>query len=200
GNPDYRSEELIAYELGYRIKPVKSLSFDLATFYNDYDELRAISPYGTLGPLLLYQTVNAMEGQSYGAELAVNWNVTPDWKLSASYTYLEMEMDPVSTLQPQDALEGDSPQNQFQLRSYLDLPHNIQFDTSLYYVDRLESRNVPSYFKLDSRIGWQPIKDLEISLVFQNLLDPQHPEFSNGTLYTAREIERSVYGKVAWRF
>src|SRR5207247_1089853 len=33
-NPDFESEVLIAYELGYRIKPVNTLSFDLAVYYN----------------------------------------------------------------------------------------------------------------------------------------------------------------------
>jgi iron complex outermembrane receptor protein len=42
GNRDFLSEELIAYELGYRVHPVTELSFDLAVFYNDYDHLRTV--------------------------------------------------------------------------------------------------------------------------------------------------------------
>src|ERR1700690_1267868 len=39
GNPNAESENLIAYELGYRIEATKQLSFDVATFYNQYDKL-----------------------------------------------------------------------------------------------------------------------------------------------------------------
>ena len=39
GNPDLNSEELIAYELGYRIQPTKSSSIDISTFYIDYSRL-----------------------------------------------------------------------------------------------------------------------------------------------------------------
>src|SRR4051812_13006365 len=41
GNPDFRSEILIAYELGYRVQPHPKVSLDLALFYNDYDRLRS---------------------------------------------------------------------------------------------------------------------------------------------------------------
>jgi iron complex outermembrane receptor protein len=47
------------------------------------------------------------------------------------------------------------------------------------------------------RVAWQ-FKDLELSIVGQNLLDNQHPEFGN--VIGRPEIARSVYGKVSWRF
>jgi iron complex outermembrane receptor protein len=33
------SEDLIAYEIGYRTKPLESLWFDIALFYNIYENL-----------------------------------------------------------------------------------------------------------------------------------------------------------------
>lgn len=200
GNGEYESEEVLAYELGYRIQPLKKLSFDLAAFYNEYDNLRTVEPFGSAGPITLYKLENAMEGESYGIEVAGNWNVTKAWRITAGYTLLQMQLH---SERPQDELlEGDSPQNQFHLRSYLDLPHRFQIDTALYYVDSLATRNVPSYTRWDVRLGWKPLQkhDLDLSLVVQNLLDPQHPEFGSGFLVLPHEIERSVYGKATWRF
>src|SRR6185503_2044517 len=37
GNVDFKSEEVLAYELGYRSQVTDDLSTDLAVFYNDYD-------------------------------------------------------------------------------------------------------------------------------------------------------------------
>jgi iron complex outermembrane receptor protein len=97
--------------------------------------------------------------------------------------------------------EGDSPVHQFHLRSFLDLPYNLQFDSAIYYVDALSNQRVPSYTRLDVRLGWSPREDLDLSLAFQNILDPQHPEFgATSPLVIPTEIERSVYGKVTWRF
>src|SRR5262249_7550031 len=41
---DFRSETLIAYELGWRSQPLESLSLSVGTFYNDYDRIRSVMP------------------------------------------------------------------------------------------------------------------------------------------------------------
>lgn len=204
GNPNYSSEELVAYELGYRVQPLRSVSFDLATFYNVYNRLRSFraSGYTTPPPMTYFQPDNSLDGETYGAEIAANWEVTSDWRLSASYTLLQMQLhekDPAGTFQAEVA-EGDSPQNQFQIRSTLNLPWNLEFDTALYYVDNLAARNVRSYFHLDARLGWRPSQRFELSVGVQNLLDNQHPEFGPGFLVNPSELERSVYAKATLRF
>jgi iron complex outermembrane receptor protein len=59
--------------------------------------------------------------------------------------------------------------------------------------------DIPSYFRLDARLGWRPTKALDMSIVLQNAFDDQHPEFTEGTLEDS-EIQRSVFGKITWRF
>jgi iron complex outermembrane receptor protein len=58
---------------------------------------------------------------------------------------------------------------------------------------------VPSYFELDVRLAWHPTKNLELSVVGQNLLHDRHPEYGYPDA-TREEIKRSVYGKVTWQF
>ena len=89
--------------------------------------------------------------------------------------------------------EGNDPEHQFTFQSIVDLPANFQFDVSGRYVNTLPSPKVPEYFTLDARLAWQ-YKDVEISLVGQNLTESRHREF--GT----QEIPRAVYGKVTLRF
>jgi iron complex outermembrane receptor protein len=58
---------------------------------------------------------------------------------------------------------------------------------------------VPSYFELDTRLAWHAGERLELSIVGQNLLHNHHPEYGQpGPMRV--EIQRSVYGKVAWRY
>src|SRR5690606_5046111 len=47
GGPDFDSEELVAYELGYRLQVSEILAVSLATFYNQYEGLRIIEPLGS---------------------------------------------------------------------------------------------------------------------------------------------------------
>ncbi|HEY9508985.1 MAG TPA: TonB-dependent receptor, partial [Verrucomicrobiae bacterium] len=105
-----------------------------------------------------------------------------------------------------DALnETADPQHQFSLRSSMDLPHRVELDAALRWVDTLHNNRgstvgtVPSYFELDVRLGWHPTDRLELSIVGQNLLHDQHPEYGFPDS-TREEITRSVYGKVTWRW
>ena len=99
------------------------------------------------------------------------------------------------------AAEGSSPRNQFSLRSLIDLPWNVQFDSTLRYVDALRTPQIPSYVTLDVRLAWMPCKDLEIAVVGRNLLENRHSEFAPTFVGTQRtEVERSFYGSVVWHF
>ena len=94
------------------------------------------------------------------------------------------------------------PRNQFSLRSSIDLPHDVEFDVWLRYVDRLEDfAKVDAYVDLDVRLAWRPKPNLELSIVGQNLLDDRHPEFTPTIIPTQKtETQRSVYGKIMFEF
>src|SRR5690606_30745749 len=57
---DFRTEELIAYELGLRTRPTPGSSLSLSFFYNAYDDLRVLAVSPSTG-LLRYD--NKMEGE-----------------------------------------------------------------------------------------------------------------------------------------
>jgi iron complex outermembrane receptor protein len=205
GNPDFRSEDLIAYELGYRVQLHERVSLDLATFYNDYNHLRSVE-YGPFVPGagggINTQTAvlaNTLEGETYGAELSANYNISDWWRMKGGYTFLKVQLHKKAGSHDltSELAEGNDPENQFFLRSSMDLPQNIQFDATLRYVDVLSAMQIRSYLTADFRVAWQPIKQLEVALVVENLFDNQHAEFTS-PLHT--EVERSIYGKLTWRF
>jgi iron complex outermembrane receptor protein len=211
GSPNFKSEALLAYELGYRAEPIKRVSLDFATFYNVYHDLRTIEPgeptFVLASPpyvLVPQMFSNGMHGQTFGAEASADWNVVKRWKLTGSYSWLNMRLQlyPSALDNSQaPAAAGQSPRHQFQVQSYLTLPRKFDFDSSLYYVDRLPVLNTPSYVRVDARLAWHPAGFLELSVVGQNLLDARHFEFTNIADQTqASQVKRSVYGKVTWRF
>jgi len=193
GNPNFDAETLIAYELGYRVRPVDSLTLSLATFYNDYDKLRSVN-----GAFPAQVIANDFEGETYGVELSGNWRATGWWRFRGGYTYLQKDLRATSPTANPSVREGNDPENQFLVQSIVDLPAHFQFDVVGRYVDTLANPNVPSYFTCDVRVAWRYKDSLEISLVGQNLWDNQHPEF--GAAAARQEIPRSIYGKVTWRF
>ena len=203
GNPDFLSEDLIAYEIGYRCQPVKQFTVDISGFYNNYDNLRSLEPL-TPAPIGPTHAANKLFGETYGAEISAKFQVFSEWRLEANYTYLNLQIHKEAgsrDLTTEAMIEGSSPQNEFSVRSLLDLPWNTQLDMTLRYVDSLPAPQIPSYVTLDVRLAWFPRKDLELAIVGRNLLDDRHPEFAPTFVGTQRtEVQRSFYGTFVWHF
>jgi iron complex outermembrane receptor protein len=136
---------------------------------------------------------------SYGIELAGTYAVSERWNLYAQYTYLQMHIYDDQLLQG----DGNSPCNQFYLRSSWNVRKNVDFDLMGRYVDRLVGLDVPRYIEMDARVAWRPRQRLELALVGQNLLNSYHYEFGR-TIETSNGIltgtPRGVYGTVTWRY
>jgi iron complex outermembrane receptor protein len=198
GGPDFKSETLIAYEIGYRVQPVTQASFSIATFYNVYDDLRSVEP--TSGGLPPFVIDNKMEGESYGVEMWGTYQVLDWWRLSAGYNYLNknlrLKRGSRDTIGVRAA--GNDPEHQFSTRSAMNLPYNLELDAALRWVDRLPDPNVPSYVALDARLGWIVSKGVELSMVGFNLTDQRHPEF--GAVPTRSELRRTFYLRLLWNF
>ncbi len=220
GSREMDSKELLAFEWGYRIQPHHRVSFDLATFYNIYDKERSLeaqAPDFSNVPAYLEQPFvinNMLEGETYGFELASTWQPTDWWRIRANYTFLKMNLhkEAGSTDPLNEQAEGDSPEHQVGIRSLMDLPHNIELDTGLRYVDSLDLRRrfvalpgedlrIPGYVVGDVRIGWRPNYNWEISIACQNLFNKEHQEFAPSFLGTQETlVETSVYAKVTFRY
>src|SRR5437867_2370476 len=199
GGPNFDSEQQLAYELGYRVQPQQRLSLSLATFYNDYDDLRSVEKVNPPAPFPIV-IANGQKGESYGAELTADYRVADWWRLRAGYTELRVHIRPKlgSTDTTFGGSESHDPNRQLFLRPSLNLPGHFEFDPSFCYVSRIANQGVPGYVELDLRLAWQPVPELEFSIVGQNLLHDHHAEF--GALAARQEIDRGVYGKVLWRF
>lgn len=209
-SPNFQSENVMSYELGYRAQPVDDFSWDVATFYSVYDSLRTAAvtgapiadPPSTFIPLNFQ---NRMDGESYGVELTGNLKLTDWWRLYGQYSFLRMQLHAPS-VRSAEAAERQSPRNQVYLWSSWDLSEQWQFDVMGRYVDHLSGFGagaadtpVPSYIEMDVRLGWMPNKNLTLAVVGQNLLDGKHLEFGTNPLVGRPlvEAERGVYGTVA---
>ena len=205
GGRDFGSEYVTAYELGYRGGLGSRATGSISTFYNVYDDVRSTSfTPATIVPLYF---ANNLEGRTYGLELSGTYQVLESWSLHLGYDLLEenLHVKP-GEFDLNNALnETADPKNQFTVRSALSLPWRVDLDVALRWVDELRTNDgptpgtVPSYFELNTRLAWRGPKGLELSLIGENLLHREHPEYGFPSP-TRVEIPRSVYGKIAWRY
>lgn len=201
---DLAAEEMYAYELGYRYKHGENVSFDAAAFYNDYDGLMTIEdgvPYvsgaNLFFPLFLDNLASA---EAYGLEVAVDWDITDDWRVRSAYTLyrLHSRPDPSSTDIFFSVTDDSSPRNQANLRSYYDLSEKWELDAGFYYVDNVRYFGTPQYTRVDLRLGYQPSPDWRFSIGAQNLTEKQHPEEGDDLTGFGSEVRRNVYFSLAW--
>lgn len=200
GKKDFNWEKVIAYELSYKVMPVKTLSLSLATFYNDYEDLRSLD---FVAPAYVFE--NHHEATSWGLELSGTLQAMDWWKLRGGYTYLNKSIRNTSdnVIEGSSTLEGLDPNHQALLQSMMDLPGNFSLDIVARYVDNLPASTLlgtneiapatPAYFNMDVRLGWQS-KNIEFALAGQNLLKDENQEFGNNS------IPRNLYLKVSCHF
>jgi iron complex outermembrane recepter protein len=213
GNPKSAAERIRDYEIGYRTQVTPRLSVDLTTFathYHDMESLDALDPYFTVdqGPphlVLPFFFGNSTDGFTYGGEIFATWNVNSRWKISPGYSAIHLKLfhDPGTQDADEQERAASTPENQFQVRSFLNLPHNLEWDSTLYYVGHLRDGGngpVPAYTRVDTRLGWRFRKSLELSVVGQNLLRPLHQEFHDAYELSNTLVERSVFARFTWRF
>jgi iron complex outermembrane receptor protein len=215
GNPNLRSETLLAYEAGYRINPAGWFSADLALFYNVYGRLRTSEPGAPFfettpqPPHLVMPFIaeNHLEASTYGLETVANWQPVSRWKLSTSYAWMGAGLTSRSPDPQVERLRADSPRHQAQLRSYLDLPANLSADASVSYTGALAAvptarPRMPGYARVDALFGWRPKSKLEIAAGVENLLDRRYTEFIEtwGTLAAQSVTGRRAYARVTVYF
>jgi iron complex outermembrane recepter protein len=202
GSRNFGSEYVTAYELGYRGQVSRRITGSISTFYNQYSDIRSTSI--TPGTLIPFFFANNLEGHTYGAELSASWQLLDAWSLHLGYDRLmeSLHVKPGKFDLSNGLNETSDPENQVSLRSAVTGGH-LEFDAALRWVDALTINNgpaagtVPSYVELDSRLAWHLSRRWELSVTAQNLLHSHHPEYGFPSP-TRVDIERSVYGKVAW--
>jgi iron complex outermembrane receptor protein len=187
---------------------------DISTFYNKYKKLRTWE-----GPKYSKAIAdNLGSGDSHGIEITGKWQVNNKLLLEASYDYLKLNTkissnstDATSIVSSTDSLkisEGQSPRNQFRFRSFYNLTSNIELDNMIYFVDALPTgsgnpinqKGIPSYLRIDTRLGFQPTKSWDLSIGIQNILDHRHREFKPSMFNRQTEVGRMFYLKAVWQY
>ena len=216
-NPDFATEQLNGYELGYRTLIFKSFFIDFAVYRNHYHDLFS---QDLAGPLTIQSTLpfpepvpppvhvllpaqfrNDLYGLTSGAEIAPEWRPASFWRLRGSYSYLNMNLSkaPGAALggTPQ-SVEESSPRHQVVAQSSWDIAKSVQADLIYRYVSALAAQSAPAYSTADARIAWRLHPRVEFSVVGRNLFQPRHVEYAadpGGSV----AVRRGVYASLAWR-
>ena len=218
GSANFKSENLLGTEAGYRTGLTSNLYLDTSFFYNKYDDLYGYGPTSVfvelspLPPHVVGQVplANANAGDTAGVEIAPDWKPFSWWDMSGSYSFLHLSVHGKqgvagalnSSVVASD--NGSSPHHQVQMQSRFNLPKALECDFSYRFVSALPAQTagpgtfVAAYSTADVRFGGHLAEGLEWSVVGQNLLQPHHAEFGgdDGPLVG---MKRDFYVKIVWK-
>jgi iron complex outermembrane receptor protein len=206
--PDFGSETMTAYELGYRGEPLSRVSLSASLYYQDYDGLR--SDQGTPVTVFPVTLVNGAAGGAYGLEVWGKYTLSDGWRLSAVFNWLlrEFHAKPGYTDLALGQSEGQDPPYQAQLRSEMNLFGNIELDAGLRAIGAVtqknlvggEARLVKSYVEGDARIAWRVTPSTVISVSGFNLLHDRHVEANDPSTFAPQFVPRTVLLNVRQSF
>jgi iron complex outermembrane receptor protein len=223
GNRNFQSEDVVAWEAGYRAQLARQLSVEAASFYNRYHhllsledrngcltttpapsiEMTYLAQFGTPNLLCAIQSDNNARATTYGLELSADWRPREDWRLRAGYTWLHSSMSANSSTDIRtETTQKSDPGNQWYLQSSHDFAYNLTLDWTLRHVGASPGLNVSSYETLDAKLSWKPRSGLELSLIGRNLNDSSHLESGNwiGQPQTALPVVRDVFATIKLDF
>ena len=212
GTSNTDNENSLSYEAGYRASLAKNLTVDVTAYYGSYTNQETSEPGAIVfesapapAHLLLPLTIaNLSDGEAHGIEAYANWKPIDRWTISAGYSFerIHIHTEPSSLdATSAGAAEGSTPVNSGQIRSHFGVSRNLNWDTSAYFVGRLIEPAISSFVRLDTGLTWQVKERFSISVFGQNLLQPNHAEFTdtNNTVGNSL-VKRGGYAKLRWTF
>ena len=196
GDPNFQSEDLVAYEAGYRTTFGPRVSLDVSAYRNVYDDLR--SQELGVSPISLIVFGNTIEGHVAGIETGVTVQAATAVQVHGSYTRLSRELVKKPGSQDISGGEGNDPKHLATLQVFTTPISTVSANFLLRYLGELPNPLTPAYTEADAVLLWNATPRMELALVGQNLLHSSHAEFPQpGPVF--EKMQRNVYGRVTFR-
>lgn len=219
GNPELKSEKLLAYELGYRVHAFQRFNVDLALFVNDYDDLRTSTERQNLATLPHYvgvesQFISAGWGKTYGGEVSVTFQALERWRVHALYSIIRADLEgPVTPLtgktQPP---KMSAPDSQFNLRISGEMTSQLFLDAGLRYVGEISSagevltqllgtrNSLPSHLTFDACLTWRASANVDVSIGARDIGRTHREYVPTFTTTEHTEVRTSYFIRTTLKF
>jgi iron complex outermembrane receptor protein len=199
GNPNLKSEAVLAGEFGYlgnfwnnRIRT------NLQFYFNHISDLITLGvsrvDLTATPPRLTVNFNNRGSGQVYGVETEVAWKVFDWWQNSINYTLTRQRQFETGRF-PKNLLNF---KNRFVFKNGFSTELLFNWTSPYTFFNTLTATTsqLGHIFRLDARIAQKFFKDrFEISVVGQNLIDAPHSEED-----PTRRVDRLFYGMLSFTY
>jgi iron complex outermembrane receptor protein len=210
GNKQFKAEDVITYEAGYRALFGDRLYLDLSGFWNQYSRLQSFSApvVSTSGAnsFITIEYENQISGSTTGFEIAPQIGLARWWHFNPSYSYVSSNFSasgPTSDISATGSVstyERSTPKHIVFLQSKMDLPWRLEFDQMYRFVTALPAQRVGAYQTMDLHLARPLGRGFTLTAVGQGLFQPHHLEWGTGDPSQAPVgINRAAYVQLAWQ-
>ena len=203
GNRNFKSEDVIGYEAGYRRLLAGKVYASLSVFRNQYSHLQSFSPLMIAASggyvYYTYQYQNLISGSTGGLELGTQTQLARWWRLNTNYSFLNSDFSasgPTSSISDTGSVQtydGSSPKHMVTVQSPFNLPGQIEFDPFYRFISTLPAQKVPAYQTMDVHFRKEMGRGFALELVGQNLFQKDQLRVGN------RRSEPAAGGNVPGR-
>ncbi|HTQ36084.1 MAG TPA: TonB-dependent receptor [Steroidobacteraceae bacterium] len=196
GKPDFHSEDVLTYELGYRGAISTALSLSASVFYNRYDNLRTVELSAPPTYLPLHWD-NLMAGHTYGLSAWATWQIADWWRLSPGVRLLHKHLYQKTGASGllDTGQDDDDPRLHALVDSAFELGRGATLDLSVQRVSSLPEPALPARTELAARLAWRFADSWELSLRDTNVLHRRQLEYPAPA---GVPIRSSVLAEVRW--
>jgi iron complex outermembrane receptor protein len=210
GNKQFKAEDVITYEAGYRALFGDRLYLDLSGFWNQYSRLQSFSApvVSTSGAnsFITIEYENQISGSTTGFEIAPQIGLARWWHFNPSYSFVSSNFSasgPTSDISATGSVstyERSTPKHIVFLQSKMDLPWRLEFDQMYRFVTALPAQRVGAYQTMDLHLAKPLGRGFTLTAVGQGLFQPHHLEWGTGDPTQAPVgINRAAYVQLAWQ-
>ncbi|MFL2549588.1 MAG: TonB-dependent receptor plug domain-containing protein [Gammaproteobacteria bacterium] len=181
GNPNLKPENVIQYEIGYKVNAFLN-KFDISqTFYNSKlsNEINGSASHPEGG-----FTANNMDSNSYrkGLETRINYNINRYSDASISYDYVDSTQYNSSTENQQ--AEVRRPRNLININYNNNFFNNLSINSNIFYSSKVKDTDfssypfqnvyMNSYFLFNTTLNYDVDSKNKVSLIFKNIFNREY--------------------------
>lgn len=203
------TQDLLAYELGYRAQLFDRLDLDLNTFWHEHQDLVGLTPRPGPPGLLAVEYDNLADASIYGVELEARYALTERVTLLGNYTFQNLNWRSGEAPSVLCRDNPEPPKHKFMLGARWGLTDDLHLASHLYYVDATTAPNgawplspltIHPYFRLDLRGEYEFWNDrAALAVGVRDLLDGAH--YEGGTMFLGPgEVPRMIYAELRIRY
>ena len=177
----------VSHEIGYRYS-YDVFNINMSAFTSDLNSIFIGKITGEVIdgiPTLVNTLVNEGKASHIGYEIALGWQITPEFNALFGYTYLNYDVAELDFLEV-EVSGSDYKNKQFYARVQWSPLEDISLQLLAKHTSKHESFDTPAYNIIDLSINWRIQEQLTLSLIGQNMTNKRLVQFpSDDELFTA---------------